>query len=81
MLDTPTQNIDQPTVSANDFLGRLIEVGHTIVYPTRRGSKMWMQKTCPACRRRKIRRDFTSAPAIHHHYSPMHPRRNRGRGY
>ena len=38
-------------------------------------------KTCPECKRRKVRRDFTSAPAIHHHYSPMHPRRNRGRGY
>jgi len=38
-------------------------------------------KTCPECKRRKVRRDFTSPPAIHHHYSPMHPRRNRGRGY
>jgi len=44
MLPEPTQNIDNPTVPANDYLGRLIEVGHTIVYPTRRGSKMWMQK-------------------------------------
>jgi len=38
-------------------------------------------KTCPKCERRKVRRDFTSAPAIYHHYLPMHPRRNRGRGY
>ena len=36
--------IDNPTVPAKDFLGRPIEVGHTIVYPIRRGSKMWMQK-------------------------------------
>ena len=40
-----------------------------------------LPRTCPKCKRRKVRRDFTSAPAIHHHYSPMHPRRNRGRGY
>ncbi len=38
-------------------------------------------KTCPVCKHREVRRDWTSAPAIHHHYSPMHPRRNRGRGY
>ena len=36
--------IDNPTIPANDFLGREIEVGHTIVYPARRGSRMWMQK-------------------------------------
>jgi len=36
--------INNPTVPANDFFGRLIEVGHTIVYPMRRGSKMWMQR-------------------------------------
>lgn len=35
---------DNPSVPANDFLGRLIAVGHTVVYPVRRGSKMWMQK-------------------------------------
>ena len=44
MLDKPTLTIDNPTVSANDFLGCLIEVGHTVVYPVRRGSKMWMQR-------------------------------------
>ena len=38
-------------------------------------------KTCPECKRQKVRRNFKSAPAIHHHYSPMHPRANRGRGY
>ena len=36
--------IDTPTVPGNDFLGHRIEVGHTVVYPVRRGSKMWMQK-------------------------------------
>ena len=36
--------IDTSTVPANDFLGHPIEVGHTVVYPVRRGSKMWMQK-------------------------------------
>lgn len=36
--------INRPAASANDFLGHPIEVGHTIVYPIRRGSKMWMQK-------------------------------------
>ena len=36
--------IDKPTVFANDFLGYRIEVGHIVVYPVRRGSKMWMQK-------------------------------------
>ena len=35
--------VKQPTIPANDFLGREIEVGHTIVYPVRRGSRMWMQ--------------------------------------
>lgn len=28
----------------NDFMGREIVVGATIVYPVRRGSSMWMQK-------------------------------------
>ena len=37
--------IDKPTVPANDFLGHPIEVGHTVVYPVRRGSKMWMQRS------------------------------------
>jgi hypothetical protein len=27
-----------------DFLGREIVAGNTIVYPSRRGSSMWMQK-------------------------------------
>ena len=38
-------------------------------------------KTCPECKRRKVRRQFKSPPAVHNHYSPMHPRANRGRGY
>ena len=36
--------INNPTVPATDFLGNLIEVGCTIVYPVRRGSAMWMRK-------------------------------------
>lgn len=27
-----------------DFLGRVIEVGDTIVYPNRQGSRMWLTK-------------------------------------
>jgi hypothetical protein len=27
-----------------DFIGREIKVGDTVIYPVRRGSKMWMQK-------------------------------------
>ena len=44
MLDKPRPSIDKPTVPASDFLGCLIKVGHTVVYPVRRGSKMWIQK-------------------------------------
>jgi hypothetical protein len=36
--------INNPSIPANDFLDRPIEVGHTVVYPVRRGSRMWMQK-------------------------------------
>jgi len=39
-------------------------------------------KRCPKCGKTgKLRRMFTKAPAYHSHYSPMHPRVNRGRGY
>jgi len=27
-----------------DFMGREIKVGDTVIYPVRRGSRMWMQK-------------------------------------
>lgn len=36
---------------------------------------------CPACGKKKVKRIFKRAPAFHAHYSPMHPRVNRGRGY
>jgi hypothetical protein len=29
---------------ARDFTGRIIEAGHVVVYPVRRGSKMWLNK-------------------------------------
>lgn len=29
---------------ATDFLGKTIEANHVVVYPTRRGSKMWLNK-------------------------------------
>ena len=29
---------------ANDFLGRTIKAGDTVVYPVRRGSKLWLAK-------------------------------------
>ena len=35
---------NKPNVPAFDFLENMIEVGCTIVYPIRRGSKMWMHK-------------------------------------
>ncbi len=38
-------------------------------------------KRCPECGGRKIIRLVSSPPAYHHHYSPMHPRATRGRGY
>ena len=44
MLDKPTPTINNRSVPAKDFLGCSIEVGRTVVYPVRRGSKMWMQK-------------------------------------
>lgn len=39
-------------------------------------------KKCPKCKTKKRpRKMITSPPAYHNHYSPMHPRKNRGRGY
>ncbi len=40
------------------------------------------QKCAKKCgTKRKPRKMITSPPAFHSHYSPMHPRANRGRGY
>jgi putative FmdB family regulatory protein len=38
-------------------------------------------KKCPRCNSKKVQRAFTSPPAYHNHYSPMHPRATRGRGH
>lgn len=38
-------------------------------------------KSCPKCNGRRIEKVFLTPPAVHLYYSPMHPRRNRGRGY
>lgn len=40
----------------------------------------YYKKQCPECNKKKLRRLFPR-PAFHSHYSPMHPRVNRGRGY
>ena len=37
-------------------------------------------KDCPECGG-DLRQVFTKPPAFHNHYSPMHPRVNRGRGH
>lgn len=37
-------------------------------------------KKCPACGKRKLKK-VPARPAYHGLLSPMHPRRNRGRGY
>jgi len=34
----------RPVVTATDFLGNTISVGDRVVYPVRRGSRMWMNK-------------------------------------
>jgi putative FmdB family regulatory protein len=38
-------------------------------------------KKCPSCKKPKLRQVFQKPPAFHAHFSPMHPRRNRGRGW
>lgn len=38
-------------------------------------------KTCPQCKEETLRQVFEKPPAFHTHYSPMHPRAKRGRGY
>jgi putative FmdB family regulatory protein len=36
---------------------------------------------CAECGARKVRRMILKAPATYNTYSPLHPRKNRGRGY
>lgn len=38
-------------------------------------------KKCPSCGKMKLRQDWSTPPAYHNHFSPLHPRKNRGRGY
>jgi putative FmdB family regulatory protein len=38
-------------------------------------------KECPKCGALKAQQHFKKAPAAPNTYSPLHPRRNRGRGY
>ena len=35
-------------------------------------------KECPKCGAGKVRQTFNHPPAVHNHYSPMHPRHMRG---
>lgn len=55
-----------------DACDRIFEAQH----PIGRGPSR-----CPACGSARIRRDWSKPPAYHARYSPMHPRKNRGRGY
>jgi putative FmdB family regulatory protein len=36
---------------------------------------------CAKCGVRRVRRAITKAPATRNTYSPLHPRKHRGRGY
>ena len=36
---------------------------------------------CPKCGKKKAHRVFRKAVATYNKYSPLHPRKNRGRGY
>lgn len=56
-----------------DACGHKFEVSHAMSEPH--------PKTCPACKKRKVRQNFDKPPAFSHSYSPMHPRANRGRGW
>ena len=56
-----------------DACNHELEVVHAISEPH--------PKKCPACGKQKLRVAFKKAPAYHNHYSPMHPRVNRGRGH
>jgi len=37
-------------------------------------------KKCPACKKNKLALVWKPIP-YHNHYSPLHPRKNRGRGW
>lgn len=36
---------------------------------------------CPACGKMKLKQAWKKSPVYHNLYSPMHPRKNRGRGH
>jgi putative FmdB family regulatory protein len=36
---------------------------------------------CAKCGKRQVRRILLKPPAYHNHFSPLHPRKNRGRGH
>jgi putative FmdB family regulatory protein len=55
-----------------DACGYVFEVQHGMNDPG--------PKKCPECGKRKIHK-VIGKPAYHNHYSPMHPRAHRGRGY
>lgn len=40
-----------------------------------------LPRKCKQCGKHKLRQDYGTPPAFHARLSPMHPRRNRGRGY
>lgn len=56
-----------------DGCGHTFTVEHTMSEPH--------PEKCPECKKPKVRMNYVSAPAFHAHYSPMHPRVNRGRGH
>lgn len=37
-------------------------------------------KKCPSCKKNKLQQVYSPTP-YHNHYSPAHPRKNRGRGH
>ena len=39
-----------------------------------------VKKKCPSCGKLKLRRAWSQVAAYHNHFSPMHPRVNRGIG-
>lgn len=62
---------------AYDYLCRTCE--HT--FEASHGVKAPGPKSCPKCGGRTVEKTFLKPPAFQTFYSPMHPRRNRGRGY
>lgn len=39
-----------------------------------------LPKSCPECKKHKVRRAWSQPPATIDTYSPLHPRRGRGKG-